>query len=271
MEAAFHIWNIDNPPSAGTKPSVAVLQALAMLESFEQNRPKQSLADISRRLNIPKASALRHLSALEQAGYVARHSDNLYSLTARVLQLSRAYECHNELLPSARPVLNDLAAETGETAHLGVLHGTHVIYLAIAESPQRVRACVAQGDRVPAHCVASGKAILAYAPPFAMKGVIDEGLPQMSANTIVSADDLEADLVATRTRGYGLNIGEWSDEVIAASAPVFAHTGDVVGAIGISGPTGRLDPERINSIGKIVRKHADHLSVLLGASNPHTR
>lgn len=260
MNLSFHIRN------TGTRPSNAVLQGLAILESFYGDEPRQTLAAISRRLDLPKASALRHLSALEDAGYVVRDQHRRYSLSAKVLQLARAYLQHNELLPSAQPVLDDLAAETGETAHLGVLDGTYIVYAAIAESPQRVRACVMQGDRIPAHCVASGKAILAHAPASTVDAVTTDGLEALTPNTIVSTEAFMRDLEATRDRGYALNVGEWTEEVIAASAPVFAHTEEVIAAIGIAGPKVRILPDRVVPLGEIVRKHADRLSSRLGAS-----
>lgn len=251
--------------TSSSKPSEAVLKALAILESFGAERAQQSLADISRRLGIPKASALRHLAALESAGYVVRHPGNIYALGARVLEPARAYLKHNELISSARPILDALAVKTGETAHLGVLQGPHVIYVAIAESPQRVRAYVQQGDRIPAHAVASGKAILAFSSGDAVAQVLSAGLERLSAHTITSAEAFQADLERTRARGFGLNLGEWIEEVSAAAAPIFSHSGDVVGAIGVAGPKTRLTSEKMDEIGTIVLRHADRLSARLGA------
>lgn len=118
------------------QPSRAVLSALAVLESFDDANPSQSLSGISRRLDIPKATALRILRALEAMGYVTLNgAEGTYSLAVGVLTLAQRYLTRYEALAVARPILAQVAGETGETAHYGVLQGTEVIYLEIAESP----------------------------------------------------------------------------------------------------------------------------------------
>jgi DNA-binding IclR family transcriptional regulator len=162
-------------------------------------------------------------------------------------------------------MLTDLAVETGETAHLGILAGTEVIYVEIAESPQLVRACVARGDRLPAHCVASGKAILAYSDADQVERFIAQGLKPLTRHTITNARDFEDDLAATRKRGFGLNVGEWLEDVVAVSAPVFSHLDEVIAAVGIAAPQSRLDPSKARALGSRIRAHADRLSSRLGA------
>lgn len=243
-----------------------MLNAVAILESFEGHYSEQTLSQISRRLAIPKATALRNLAALEQSGYVMRHRPkSTYTLGPKVLELARRFVEQNELLSIARPILTDMAVETGETAHLGILAGKDVTYLEIAESPQLVRACVARGDRLPAHCVASGKAILAYCDADQVKDVIAGGLRALSSYTITNPQDFAADLAATRKRGFGLNLGEWLDDVVAVSAPVFSHLGEVIAAVGIAAPKSRLDPEKACTLGSRIRAHANRLSTRLGA------
>ena len=247
-------------------PSRSVMNALAILECFDRRHPSLALAEIGRRLGIPKATAYRNLAALEQFGYVTwDRQKSTYSLGAKVLELSRRFLDQYEVLTVARPVLADLAAETGETAHIGVLNGTDVVYVDIAESPQRVRAYVTRGDRIPAHCVASGKAILAYSDKATVEAVLEGGLQMMTGKTLVNREHFLKDLARTRKCGYGLNLGEWIDEVVAASAPVFSHTGEVIGAIGIAGPLSRLNPRKADALGEIARKHADRVSAVLGA------
>lgn len=267
MKRSFHIRNAGKAAHGPkVEPSGSVLNALAILECFDRRHPCLSLAEISRRLGIPKATAYRNLAALERFGYVVWDKRaSTYSLGAKVLELSRRFLDQYEVLSVARPVLADLAAETGETAHIGVLNGADVVYVDIAESPQRVRAYVARGDRLPAHCVASGKAILAHADDALIEAVIESGLEKLTDKTVSTREAFLKDLAATRERGYGLNLGEWMDEVGAASAPVFSHLGQVIGAIGVAGPISRITPQKAEAIGRIVRKHADRVSAVLGA------
>jgi IclR family transcriptional regulator, KDG regulon repressor len=247
------------------QPSRAVFSALAVLESFDDANPSQSLASISRRLGIPKATALRTLRALEVKGYVTlNETEGTYSLAVGVLTLAQRYLTRYEALAVARPILAQIAAETGETAHFGVLQGTEVIYLEIAESPQRVRAYVVRGDHLPAHCVAAGKAILAHADAAIVDAFVAAGLPRLTPATIVREKDFLADLRVTHQRGYALNVGEWMEDVAGVSAPVIGHLGTVQGAVGVAGPRSRLNARNVHQIGRLVRRYANGISKKLG-------
>lgn len=244
-----------------------MVNVLAMLESFDDRHREQSLSDISRRLNIPKATALRHLLALQRAGYVTVDGKRQrYSLGPQLLVLARRYLAQFDILAQVRPVLTDLAQSSGETAHFGVLEGREVVYLDIAEGPQRVRIYVQRGDRLPAHCVAAGKAILAHAPAEVREAFSAAGLPSLTEATIVSHKAFQAELAAVRRRGYATNQGEWINEVVGISAPVFAQERGVVGAIGVAGLGTRLKGARLPEMAGLVQQHAQRLTQALGGN-----
>jgi len=263
MKSMFQIGNTEKALLA--EPSRAVVNVLAMLESFDDRHREQSLSDISRRLGIPKATALRHLLALQRAGYVTVDGRRQrYSLGPQLLVLSRRYLAQFDILAQVRPVLVEVAQATGETAHFGVLEGREVVYLEIAEGPHRVRIYVQRGDRLPAHCVAAGKAILAHAPVELRQAFSAAGLAPLTDATIVSHKSFQSELAAIRRRGYALNIGEWIHEVIGVSAPVFAQERGVVGAIGVAGLGTRLKGARLQEIAMLVQQQAQRLTMSLG-------
>ncbi len=267
MKSSFQIRSSDRTLLA--EPSRAVVNVLVMLESFDERHREQSLSDISRRLGIPKATALRHLLALQRAGYVTVDAKRQrYALGPQVLVLSRRYLEQFDILAQVRPVLADLAKATGETAHFGLLEGREVVYLEIAESPQRVRIYVQRGDRLPAHVVAAGKAILAHAPAEVRQAFSAAGLPGLTPNSITSHRSFQAELALVRQRGYATNLGEWIDEVVGISAPVFAREQGVVGAIGVAGVGMRLRGPRLEELGAQVVRHAQHLTQTLGGEMP---
>ncbi|MGE0211204.1 MAG: IclR family transcriptional regulator [Parvibaculaceae bacterium] len=248
-----------------TPPSGSTLHALAILESFDVSNASQSLAAISRRLKIPKATALRILRALEEKRYVFRNpGDGSYSLSFGVLGLAQRYLAEFEILTIVRPMLADLAAETGETAHFGVLQETEVVYLDIAESPRRVRAYVVRGDHIAAHCVAAGKAILAHVERPKLEAFLVDKLERFTPATIVDRQQFLSDLGQTRRRGYALNVGEWNPDVTGVSAPIFSQNERVLGAIGVAGPISRLDLRNAHQVGKIVSRYARRVSEVLG-------
>lgn len=266
MKRTFQIRNdAAQPDERKAEPTGSVLNALAILECFDTQHPQQSLAEISRRLGVPKATALRNLAALERFGYVVRDIRNGYSLGAQVLALSQRFLNQYEIVTVARPILGQLAEETGETAHVGVLQGSHTVYIDIAESPQRVRAYVLRGDHIPAHCTASGKAILANSSDAAVEAFLRDKLIRLTSETLTEPAAFLRELAATRKQGYGVNRSEWMADVMAVSAPVFSHTGQAVGAVGIAGPISRLGQRKLEPLGRLIRSHADRVSSILGA------
>lgn len=266
-----HLVQIRNEGTSQAPASGAVLNALAILESFDEHHVTQSLSEISRRLNIAKATAYRNLGALERHGYVVRNRiDHSYSLGSRVLELSRRFLQHNPMVSVARPILEEVAAATGETAHLGILDGREVVYIETAESSQRVRALVHRGDRLSAHIVASGKAILAYSDSAFVDAFIAGGLPKSTSHTFTSKAGFLNELSITRARGFAISVGEWVDDVVAVAAPVFSHLDHVVGAIGIAAPRSRLDDADLIPKGEEIRRFARVASEKLGYSNPHS-
>lgn len=249
------------------KLSRSVVYALRILQSFDGLSTAQSLSQLSRRLQIPKATAYRILMALEAERYVVRDEQaKAYSLGLGMWELALRSLAGLEIVTVSRPVLSALAQESGETAHLGVLDRAEVVYLDLAESRQPIRAYISRGERLPAYCVASGKAILAYSERPVVEAVIKRGMKRYTARTIVTRKEFLAELQATRERGFGLNLGEWMEEVAALSAPVFKYGEHVVGAIGISGPLSRFESRNLDVLGKIVRAHADRVSFLLGGA-----
>lgn len=250
------------PPASG-----AVLNALAILESFDEHHLSQSLSGISQRLNIAKASAYRNLGALERFGYVVRNPiDHSYSLGSKVLELSQRFLQHNPLINVARPILEAAATAIGETAHLGILDGGDVVYIETAESSQRVRALVQRGDRIPAHVVASGKAILAYSEDSFVAAFVDAGLASKTPRSLTSKPVFLDELEKTRARGFALAIGEWVEDVVAVAAPVFSHLDKVVGAIGIAAPRSRMAAADLMVVGVKIREYADQATLNLGGS-----
>ena len=246
------------------KPSQAVLDAIRLLDAFEQDAGEKTLAEIARAAGVPKASAMRHLKALALTGFVIHDPiRKAYALGPAILTLAERFLAQQPSVHACRPLLAALARETGETAHYAVLQGRDVVYLDIAESPRRIRAYVTRGDRQPAHCMASGKAILAHSPNAVVDAFLEADIVQLTEHTITSEPAFRAELEATRARGYGVNLSEWVDDVGAAAAPIFSGSGQVVGSIGVAAPISRLNRANADDVGLIVRDCAARFTDML--------
>lgn len=242
-----------------------VLNAIALLEALAERQGSQSLAELSKHCKLPKATALRYLSAFEKTGYVSKNPDDgRYSLGVRVVALSRKFYSKDGLLSIARARLGELAQATGETAHLAVLHEHEVVYVDIAEGSKSVRAIIPRGDRLPAYCVASGRAILASSSPSTIEAILARKLPARTKSTITDPDQFRAELKRVLKRGYCAALGECIEDVVGISAPLFSPDGNVFAAIGISSPSARIKTKDIDTLGEVVRAHAERLSESFG-------
>ena len=149
----------------GSKPKSdyaiqTVMNAFRLLEVFD-GAVAIGVSDVARSLGLHKNNAFRLLATLEIAGYVQQSADNeLYHLGPRCLELAHAFARNHPFASLARPVLEELVAETGETVHLGVLRGQEVAHLDGVLPSQLLLTGSRVGERLPAHCTAIGKALL---------------------------------------------------------------------------------------------------------------
>ena len=258
----------DDLEKAGRYDVAVLLKALDVLEALSDTGDL-GLADIAARTGASKASVFRVLATLVGRGYVTKDpGTRRYSPGPRLVTIALATTAKIRLVPRARPILAALRDAFGETANLGILIETEVVYLEIAESPQRVRIYVRRGDRLPAHGVAAGKAVLAYESPETVAHFLAQGLPTLTGKTITRATEFRNELAAVRRRGYAANLGEWVEEVTGVSAPVFGPDGRAMGAIGVAGPGTRMKAALVPEIGTVVRQAARRVSSLLGGRGP---
>jgi len=156
-------------------------------------------------------------------------------------------------------------AETGETAHVGVLRRGRTVSLTNVESPQTLRTPVTVGGVSPAHCTSLGKAILAFSP----EAEIDEfirtyGLKRYTRRTITRPAAFKRALKSVREKGYAVDDEEFEDGLKCIGAPVRDYTTKVVAAISITGPATRLTEDRMPALTSCIVKAAAELSAALG-------
>jgi len=169
----------------------------------------------------------------------------------------------------ARPYVENLVAQCGETARLGVLDTVDprwVVYVDRVESQHAVRADMEGLTRSPSYGVATGKALLAWNPDLA-KRVLAQPLRAYTPGTLTQTTALLKDLALTRERGYSVNQSEFRGDVVGIAAPIRNHEGRTIAAVGISGPAYRLGPAAVRRIGPIVVAAALEISKRMGATH----
>lgn len=228
-----------------------------------------TLTELSHHLGLHRSTLARFLTTLQRRGYLERDpATERYRPGLRVLTLSAAVLTHLQIRDIARPVLEALRDETGEMTHLTVLDNGEVVTVDRAEGHNPLTLRTEIGSRRPAYCTASGKAMLAYLPPDVLEGILARGLPPVTPNTITDPAVLRAQLAEVRRRGYAWDDEERIPGVRCVAAPVFDHTGQLVGALSLSVPSMRADLARLAELGERIRRAGETVSRRLGYRAP---
>ena len=225
-----------------------VVNAMRLLEAF-RDEEELGVTELSHRLSLHKNNVFRLLATLEAQGYIEQcAASDRYRLGVETLELGQAFLRGRTLLRRARPILEALANELKESAHLATLRGFDVVHFDGALGEQLVRTGLRVGERLPAHCTALGKVLIGCAPE-AVREAYDRslsaagGLGARTASTIVDRDKLFEHLRAVASAGFALDREECEPGLCCAAAPVHDAGGRMVAAISISGPAFRLGEE----------------------------
>ncbi len=222
-----------------TGTSFRIIEALRDLEAA-------GTTDVADHLDIPKSTAHNHLLTLVEQGYVVRDEDT-FELSLRFLELGEYVRTENELYQIARPIIDELAEETGEVANLVVPEEGQGVYLYKAMGNRAVHHDTRPGKRIDLHCTALGKSILSALPRADVEAIIDEhGLEAKTSETITDPEALFEELESIRERGFAINHGERNERVRCVAAPVVID-GRPLGAISVSGPRTRMQGDRLES------------------------
>jgi DNA-binding IclR family transcriptional regulator len=243
----------------------SVLKAIKILNLFSASEVRLSLSEISHRLDMPKSTTHNLLTTLLSQEYIEKVDGDLYALGTAPLALSQNIRVNVEIRDPAAPLLRRLADYSRESTYLTIQDGPYALYIYAVESPQRLQARSAIGERVPLHCTSVGKAIMAFLSDEAIEAIVAKvGLPVFTENTLNTLDALRQDLARTRTRGYALDIEEHEVQTYCVGAPVFDRKGHVLGACSISGGSRRIVTDRLTDLSTRVVETARAISRQMG-------
>lgn len=241
-------------------------RAFHILDVIAESEDGFGLPDVAERTQLHKSTAHRLLMVLESARFVERDAvSGNYRLGSRVMELGLSAAAHLDVYKVARPHLQTLMEETGETAHLAVLRDREVVTLMTVESRQTLRAPRAAGARTPAYCTSLGKAMLAYLQPRELDDYVnDTAFQAFTPKTGITAERFQSEIRATRRRGYAIDDEEWELGLRCLAAPVRDGGSGVIAAIGISGPVFRIGRKRLPLLARAVTSTAANISEALG-------
>lgn len=247
-----------------------VTNALRLLDVF-RDEDEIGVAELARRLGLHKNNVFRLLATMEQLRFIEQSPvTDRYRLGLACHAVGHAFTRARPLVERARPVLDRLQRQTGETVHLAVRDGFEVVHLEARASAREIAPGVRTGRRAPLHCTALGKVLLGCSPEriwreFDEQVVKRGNLPQRTARSIENPVKFFEHLRTVAGAGYALDLGELEDGLGCAAAPVHAGDGELVAALSVSAPLFRTGEEGL--VGELrteVVGAAEELSAALG-------
>jgi DNA-binding IclR family transcriptional regulator len=224
----------------------AALKLLLLLDA----RGRVRVSDAAAFLGVAPSTAHRLLGTLREHGFVEQDGGSReYLLGPTIVRLGLSALSRVNIRDVARPHIERLSEETGETIHIGVLRGPKVLFVDSVESSRALRVSSRLGALMWAHCTSLGKAMLAQLPPRELRQLFpQEALPTLTQRSTSTRTRLTTELRAVRARGYAVNRGEGEDGVGSVGVAIHDGQGRPVAAICAAAPLPRLGKERLTEL-----------------------
>jgi DNA-binding IclR family transcriptional regulator len=222
-----------------------VKKALAILDSFTPDVPRQGVTQLASKLSMPKSTIHALLTALREEGYILYDPGaRKYSLGFKPLELARRIRANQDLRDLSLPFMEALSKTCEEDVALNILVEGRRVCIALVESRYFVRQFVPVGKALPLHCSAAGKALMAYLPQMEIDAILKRyGLPRFTPNTITDKERLMRELENVKKRGYAESREEFGKDAAALAFPIFTGRAKDVAAISIQSTVNRLTQE----------------------------
>src|SRR5438128_844316 len=260
--------NIDDEAEDRQRGGVQSLgRAFSILEEVARHREGIGLAELSKLVGLHNSTAFHLAKTMVSLGYIRQARDTKrYRVGRPLFALAASALDEIEMVNLATPVLEDLSRESGESGHFAVRMGDAVIVIARTSGAGAFQLTDRVGVVRPAHCTALGKIILASLRPDQLKRFLERvELKPSTRKSITDSSVLLREIAEIRRSAIAIDDGEYNAEVRCIAVPVYNFTGDVVGALGISGPVWRMSDQALQSRAKSVKAAAKRLSAEFGA------
>lgn len=251
--------------SSAPKRVEAVARAARLLKAFSIENPVQSLSQLAKRANVPKSTAHRILMTLMDQGFVTQLDDARFAPGVQLFAIGSLAYANLSIGAASQESIAALAAETGETVHLGILDGFEVVSIEQVPSPHSLRANVHVGKRAPLYCTSVGKVLAAYNDtPHWQEAFRAQPRFAHTPNTITDVVRLGAELEKVRQQGYAVDNEEHEKGIRCVAAAIRDVSGKVVASLSVSGAAARLQPENVDRVAELVMRYAGRISAMLG-------
>lgn len=233
-----------NDDETGGRRLKSVSRGFEIIEHL-RTEGNATLSEIASTFDMPMSTAHIHLATLVESGYVIKEN-NEYRCSLQFLRTGGELRDRMALFRAAKTEVDDLQQRLGENANVGTIENGYMVQLYKSENPESIDDNAPLGDHLYLHRTATGKSMLSQLSESEIDRIVElRGLPQSTAATINTREELAEELEEIREHEYAINSGEHFAGVRAVAVPILSKTDSVVGAISLSGPLSRMGEERI--------------------------
>jgi len=228
-------------------------RVIEILELFAQEKQPLALSEMARLLEMPISSCLGLIRTLEERGYIYETGRRQgYYPTGRLLAMAQQIAAHDPVLDRVKPALLELRDTARETVVFGKLRDlAHVVYLEVADAPQRIRYAAEAGETRPSYANSLGRALLSTLEPAARRQALQGmKLAKLTEATLTGVAAIAAEIESAAARGWYGNLGESIADLAGIAWPV--RIGGQAYAMSIAGPRYRVEP-RIEALAAMLR------------------
>lgn len=254
-------------PHDGPKYPIESVDAALRLLALIHDRRSVSVSSAARHVGVAPSTAHRLLAMLQHYRLVEQdRATKTYRTGPWLLELGLAALRDFDIREAARPHIQALVEEVGETSHLVCLYGADAVFVDCVECSAALRAASRTGQRLPAHCTAAGKVQLAALPPDRVTALYPQDhLEPLTANSIRTRDELLRELARIRKAGYATNRRESEHDLHALAAAITDPMGVVRGAVTVAGPPDRMKPSVLRGIAPAVIRAVEKIGAALAS------
>lgn len=226
----------------------SLARGLAVIHAFQERKHYLTIAQISHRTEIPRASVRRCLHTLIKLGY-ANSDGRTYSLSPKILTLGHAYLSSTPLMVTAQPILDRISKALHETCSMAVLEGDDALYIARSATPQRLISIdLSVGCRLPAYCTSMGRVLLAGLSEHALDDYLASAdLHIKTSRTLHTREQLQSSIAQIREQGWSIIDQELESGLRSIAVPFKDESGQVLAAINIGTHVSRVSRQELES------------------------
>jgi DNA-binding IclR family transcriptional regulator len=252
-------------PSGGVR---SVLNALRILEAVAESQPV-ALAQLSRRLGLPKTTVHRGVQTLYEAGWIRPAGTEVmrWRLTAKAMTIALEAASSSGLREAALAEMRDIRDATGETVHLGVGQDDHLVIIGRVDGTRSLRAYIPVGTRAPLIASASGRAWLSALPDADVEALLERGITRYTDDTITDVDEVRRKIKLARERGFAVNEGEWREAIAAIGTVILSPDGRPLATMALSMPLARYREMDVSETAALLQTAARRTADLAAAES----